>query len=76
MMGDVDAGVLERLAKIMSYMRPAAGGTKPGKRLKRREKLRMLGEPPSAQGLTLHGATANGGFKAAPRPDVLVRAFP
>lgn len=39
-MGGVDANLLERLAKIMSYMRPSAGG----KRLKRKEKLQMLGQ--------------------------------
>ena len=41
MMGTVDGGVLERIAKIMSYMRPALVG-KSGKRLKRKDKLRML----------------------------------
>ena len=41
MMGTVDGGVLERIAKIMSYMRPALVG-KTGKRLKRKDKLRML----------------------------------
>jgi len=42
MLGGVDAGVLERLAKVMGYMRVTAAG-KPGKRLKKREKLQMLG---------------------------------
>ena len=41
MMGTVDGSVLERIAKIMSYMRPALLG-KSGKRLKRKDKLRML----------------------------------
>ena len=41
MMGTVDGSVLERIAKIMSYMRPALVG-KSGKRLKRKVKLRML----------------------------------
>ncbi len=40
-MGGVDAGVMERLAKVMGYMRVTAAG-KPGKRLKKREKLAML----------------------------------
>ncbi len=39
LMGGVDASVLERMAKIMAYMRPTAAG----KRLKRKDKLRMLG---------------------------------
>ena len=43
MMGTVDGNVLERIAKIMSYMRPALMG-KSGKRLKRKDKLRMLGD--------------------------------
>ena len=43
MMGTVDGGVLERIAKIMSYMRPALAG-KSGKRLKRKDKLRMLAD--------------------------------
>ena len=41
MLGGVDAGVLDRLAKVMGYMRVTAAG-KPGKRLKKREKLQML----------------------------------
>lgn len=40
MLGVMDGAVLERLAKIMGYMKTAAG-TK-GKKLKKREKLRML----------------------------------
>ena len=40
-LGGVDAAILERLAKVMSYMRVTAG-VKPGKRLKKREKMRML----------------------------------
>ena len=40
-MGVVDGAVLERLAKIMGYMRTAPGA-KPGKRLKKREKRAML----------------------------------
>ena len=43
MMGTVDGNVLERIAKIMSYMRPALVG-KSGKRLKRKDKLRMLAD--------------------------------
>ncbi|KAK9810192.1 hypothetical protein WJX72_006465 [[Myrmecia] bisecta] len=39
--GAVDSQVLERMAKIMSYMRVSAGG-KSGKRLKKKEKLQML----------------------------------
>ena len=39
LMGGVDASVLERMAKIMSYMRPTAAG----KKLKRKDKLRLLG---------------------------------
>lgn len=42
-MGTVDANVLERIAKIMSYMRPTLVG-KSGKRLKRKDKLRMLAD--------------------------------
>ena len=43
MLGSADGNVLERIAKIMSYMRPALVG-KSGKRLKRKEKLRMLAD--------------------------------
>jgi hypothetical protein len=61
MMGGVDANVLERLAKIMSYMRPAGAG-KPGKRMKRKDKLRILGEgnEPSLTGLSSRPGHANG----------------
>lgn len=41
MMGGVDAAILERLAKVMSYMHVTAG-SKPGKRLKKRNKMRLL----------------------------------
>jgi hypothetical protein len=41
MMGGVDGAVLERLAKIMGYMR-VTPGAKPGKRLKKRDKQRLL----------------------------------
>ena len=55
MMGTVDGSVLERIAKIMSYMRPALVG-KSGKRMKRKDKLRMLANgseaPPNGN---LHG---------------------
>ena len=37
----MDAPVLERLAKILGYMRVAGAGQS-GKRLKRKDKLRML----------------------------------
>lgn len=40
-LGGVDATILERLAKVMSYMRVTAGA-KPGKRLKKKDKMRML----------------------------------
>lgn len=43
MLRSADGNVLERIAKIMSYMRPALVG-KSGKRLKRKEKLRMLAD--------------------------------
>ena len=65
LMGAVDAGMLERLAKIMAYMRPAQAGGKPGKRLKRREKLSMLGEPDPAP--------LNGGLMGSLRPEGPVR---
>lgn len=42
MMGVMDAAVLERLAKIMGYMKMSAAGTKGGRKLKRRDKMRML----------------------------------
>ena len=41
MLGGVDMGVMERLAKVMGHMRVTAAG-KPGKRLKKRDKLAML----------------------------------
>jgi hypothetical protein len=59
LMGIVDASVIERLAKIMSYMHVSQGG-KPGKRLKKKEKLRMLA------GLSENGA--HGAAKAGARP--------
>ena len=43
MLGSVDSSVLERMAKIMSYMRVSAGG-KHGK-MKKKDKLRMLQVP-------------------------------
>lgn len=62
-MGGVDGNLLERLAKIMSYMRPSVGG-KPGKRLKRKEKLHMLGQaaglPPLAGIGALKASRTNG----------------
>lgn len=69
----VDAPVLERLAKILAYTRVAGAG-KPGKRLKRKDKLRML-EVLDAQN-TEHAAVhasdglANGanGAVQAPQP--------
>lgn len=42
MLGVMDAAVLERLAKIMGYMKMSSGGTKGARKLKRREKMRML----------------------------------
>eukprot|EP00208_Stichococcus_sp_RCC1054_P003303 CAMPEP_0206141376 /NCGR_PEP_ID=MMETSP1473-20131121/12694_1 /ASSEMBLY_ACC=CAM_ASM_001109 /TAXON_ID=1461547 /ORGANISM="Stichococcus sp, Strain RCC1054" /LENGTH=381 /DNA_ID=CAMNT_0053535919 /DNA_START=132 /DNA_END=1274 /DNA_ORIENTATION=+ len=56
MLGVMDGAVLERLAKIMGYMKTAAG-TK-GKKLKKREKLRMLAgdsalATPSGSGLVV-----------------------
>lgn len=42
-MGVMDSAVLERLAKIMGYMK-TSGGTKGSRKLKRRDKLRMLAE--------------------------------
>ncbi len=41
MLGVMDGAVLERLAKIMGYMKTAPGA-KGGRKLKRREKMRML----------------------------------
>jgi hypothetical protein len=67
-MGAVDAGMLERLAKIMAYMRPAGAGGKPGKRLKRKEKLSMLGEPAAA------APPPNGGLIGSLRLEGPVRA--
>jgi len=63
LMGGVDASVLERMAKIMTYMRPTAAG----KRLKRKDKLRLLG---------LHGpqnGTPRASLAAAPAPFAPVR---
>ncbi len=65
-MGGVDGNLLERLAKIMSYMRPNAGG-KPGKRLKRKDKLQLLGAsalPPLAGIGALKGPHTNGSVSA------------
>jgi hypothetical protein len=56
MMGVVDGNVLERISKIMSYMRPALVG-KSGKRLKRKDTLRMLAHGSEApQNGHLHGS--------------------
>lgn len=68
MMGGLDANVLERLAKIMSYMRPSVAG-KPGKRLKRKDKMRILGdvaEPPLASMPVIKPAHANGAVRTSP----------
>ncbi|KAK9916318.1 hypothetical protein WJX75_001184 [Coccomyxa subellipsoidea] len=69
LMGGVDGKLLERLAKIMSYMRPSAGG-KPGKRLKRKDKLQLLGAasalPPLAGIGALKGSHTNGSAAAEP----------
>ena len=58
LMGAVDGSMLERLAKIMAYMRPAQAGAKPGRRLKRKDKLSMLGEAaaPPLNGGALRGS--------------------
>ena len=63
LMGAVDGSMLERLAKIMAYMRPAQAGAKPGRRLKRKDKLSMLGEAaaPPLNGGALRGVPASGG---------------
>jgi IK cytokine len=47
-MGMVDSALLERMAKIMSYVRLSAGG-KPVKRLKRKDKLSILGIEPDVK---------------------------
>ncbi|CAL8466768.1 g6304 [Coccomyxa elongata] len=69
LMGGVDGNLLERLAKIMSYMRPSVGG-KPGKRLKRKDKLHMLGQtaglPPLAGIGALKASRTNGSATAEP----------
>ncbi len=69
LMGGVDGSLLERLAKIMSYMRPSVGG-KPGKRLKRKDKLQMLGQttglPPLAGIGALKASRTNGSVSLAP----------
>ena len=57
MLGGVDAGVMERLAKVMGYMRVTAAG-KPGKRLKKREKLAMLAGGGGLAVRPLNGALA------------------
>ena len=55
-LGVMDGAVLERLARIMGYMR-VAPGAKPGKRLKKRDKQRMLaGGTPIGTGGSLAGA--------------------
>lgn len=68
-MGGVDGNLLERLAKIMSYMRPSAGG-KPGKRPKRKDKLQLLGAasalPPLAGIGALKGSHTNGSVSLSP----------
>ena len=55
-MGGVDGAVLERLAKIMGYVR-VTPGAKPGKRLKKRDKQRLLAAaaPSGVRGLSLLG---------------------
>ena len=56
MLGGVDAGVLDRLAKVMGYMRVTAAG-KPGKRLKKRDKLQMLEDGGGLAVRPLNGAS-------------------
>lgn len=57
MLGAVDGTVLDRLAKIMSYMRPSERG-KNSKKLRKKDKLAML----NGQALDedMNGAAANG----------------
>ena len=66
-MGTVDGNVLERIARIMSYMRPALVG-KSGKRLKRKDKLHMLADGGEAP---LNGHL-HGSLKPPPRQSALV----
>eukprot|EP00884_Botryococcus_braunii_P006803 jgi/Botrbrau1/16123/Bobra.7_2s0083.2 len=47
-MGMVDSNLLERISKIMSYMRLSAGG-KGGRRLKKKDKLSILGIDPDGK---------------------------
>ena len=67
MLGAVDGMVLERLAKIMSYMRPSERG-KNSKKLRKKDKLAMLnGHPPEPH---TNGSYANGhAGDAAAGPD-------
>lgn len=62
-MGGVDGAVLERLAKIMGYVR-VTPGAKPGKRLKKRDKQRLLAA----------AAAAPSGARSCP-PGLLITAW-
>lgn len=57
MLGAVDGTVLDRLAKIMSYMRPSERG-KNSKKLRKKDKLAMLNGLPLDE--HANGAQANG----------------
>lgn len=71
-MGMVDSNLLERISKIMSYVRLSAGG-KGGKRLKKKDKLSILGiqletsalKPPPPP--TFHASA-----KVCPRPPLFL----
>lgn len=71
-MGGMDGAVLERLAKIMGYMR-VAPGAKP-KKLKKRDKQRILegGAAPAGHGAAAaqngHAAAANGAAEPGSLP--------
>lgn len=58
MLGVMDGAVLERLAKIMGYMKMSSGGIKGARKLKRREKMRMLAAE--------SGQLPSGGFSLEP----------
>ncbi len=70
MLGAVDGMVLERLAKIMSYMRPSERG-KNSKKLRKKDKLAMLNGQPleeRANGSYANGHASGGDDDAGPAP--------
>ena len=65
LLATVDAPVLERLGKVLSFMRV---NSKNGKKMRRKDTLRMLEAMDAAQAQQAQQANANGSHDAAQPP--------